>query len=96
MTWHERLFALMPQLELILLAGSYAQRWHLGVQEPMTEMVARWQHQLSAAAKPRRPALPHPSWRNNKWLAANSWFQRDLLPDLRREVRRLLTETHNG
>ena len=28
--WHARLFAAMPQLELILLVGSYAQRWHLG------------------------------------------------------------------
>jgi len=27
--WHERLFAAMPQLELILAVGSYAQRWHL-------------------------------------------------------------------
>ena len=29
-TWHERLFAAMPQLELILAVGSYAQRWHWG------------------------------------------------------------------
>ena len=28
--WHARLFAAMPQLELILAVGSYAQRWHLG------------------------------------------------------------------
>jgi uracil-DNA glycosylase len=28
--WHERLFAAMPQLELILAVGSYAQRWHIG------------------------------------------------------------------
>ena len=29
-SWHRRLFAAMPQLELILAVGSYAQRWHLG------------------------------------------------------------------
>ena len=28
--WHASLFAAMPQLELMLLVGSYAQRWHLG------------------------------------------------------------------
>jgi uracil-DNA glycosylase len=35
-------------------------------------------------------ALPHPSWRNNAWLAANPWFERELLPRLREEVRRLI------
>jgi uracil-DNA glycosylase len=34
--------------------------------------------------------LPHPSWRNNAWLKKNSWFDEDLIPVLRREVRRLL------
>jgi uracil-DNA glycosylase len=34
--------------------------------------------------------LPHPSWRNNAWLAANPWFERDLLPRLRGEIGRLL------
>jgi uracil-DNA glycosylase len=89
--WHQPLFALMPQLELILLVGSYAQRWHLGTgNTPMTAMVGRWREQLGAAAKPRRVALPHPSWRNNAWLSANSWFERELLPELQLEVRRLL------
>lgn len=89
--WHQPLFALMPQLELLLLVGGYAQRWHLGAgNTPMTAMVGRWRQQLGAAAKPRRVALPHPSWRNNAWLSANSWFERELLPELQLEVRRLL------
>jgi len=90
-TWHQPLFALMPQLELLLLVGSYAQRWHLSAgNTPMTVMVSRWREQLEAPAAPRRVALPHPSWRNNAWLSANSWFERELLPELQREVRRLL------
>ena len=49
--WHARLFALMPQLELVLLVGSYAQRWHLGAgKSSMTEIVGRWREQLAAAA----------------------------------------------
>jgi uracil-DNA glycosylase len=28
--WHRRLFTALPQLELILAVGSYAQNWHLG------------------------------------------------------------------
>ena len=34
--------------------------------------------------------LPHPSWRNNAWLTANPWFERELLPRLRREISALL------
>ena len=90
--WHERLFAAMPQLELILAVGSYAQRWHLGQAGPggMTGAVKAWRELMDAPARPRRVALPHPSWRNNAWLAANPWFERELLPRLRREIRKLL------
>jgi uracil-DNA glycosylase len=88
--WHARLFALMPQLELVLLVGNYAQRWHLGEKGSMSELVGRWRAQLRAPDRPRRVALPHPSWRNNAWLTANPWFERKLLPELRREVRRLV------
>jgi len=31
-------------------------------------------------------SLPHPSWRNTGWLKRNPWFERDLLPELRRRV----------
>jgi uracil-DNA glycosylase len=90
--WHERLFVAMPQLELVLAVGTYAQRWHLGDAGAggMTGTVKRWREFLDAPAKPRCVALPHPSWRNNAWLTANPWFERDLLPRLRGEIRRLL------
>jgi uracil-DNA glycosylase len=88
--WHARLFAAMPQLELVLLVGSYAQRWHLGERAGMDAMVKTWRARLEAEEKPRRVPLPHPSWRNNAWLAANPWFDGEMLPAVRREVRRLL------
>jgi uracil-DNA glycosylase len=90
--WHQRLFAAMPQLELILAVGSYAQRWHMDAAAAgsMTATVKRWRELLDAEARPRRIALPHPSWRNNAWLTANPWFERELLPCLRREIRVLL------
>lgn len=90
--WHERLFAAMPEIELILAVGSYAQRWHMrnARENSMTATVARWQEQLHADTRPRLVALPHPSWRNNAWLIANPWFEDLMLPALRAEVRRLL------
>jgi uracil-DNA glycosylase len=90
--WQARLFAAMPQLELILTVGSYAQRWHLGKAGVggMTDTVRRWRELLDAPARPRRVPLPHPSWRNNAWLTANPWFERELLPRLRREIRNLM------
>jgi uracil-DNA glycosylase len=91
-TWHQRLFAAMPQLELILAVGSYAQRWHLGTAAAagMTAAVRAWREPLAGSLRPRRLALPHPSWRNNAWLTANPWFERELLPRLRGEIRSLL------
>src|SRR5881392_1359576 len=57
--WHDRVFAAMPQLELILAVGRYAQRWHLrdDPKAGMTDAVKRWRVLLDAADKPRRVAL---------------------------------------
>lgn len=90
--WHERLFDAMPQLELIVLVGSYAQRWHLGATAgaSMAAIVARWRELLEAPDRPRYLPLPHPSWRNNAWLSANPWFESELLPRLRAEVARFM------
>ena len=87
-TWRKPLLALLPQIRLTLLVGSYAQRWHLGdaAKSNMTETVRAW-HDYAPGYIP----LPHPSWRNNGWLKKNPWFERDLLPYLRRRVRLLLS-----
>ncbi|MDX2202397.1 MAG: uracil-DNA glycosylase family protein [Hyphomicrobiaceae bacterium] len=90
--WHAQLFAAMPQLDLVLLVGSYAQAWHRprDAAPGMTAMVRNWRAVLDAPTRPRYLPLPHPSWRNNGWLARNPWFEAELLPTLRQEVRRLL------
>ena len=90
--WRNRLFQLLPRLELILLVGGYAQRWHLEAEagHGLSETVERWEHYLSMPRSHRLLPLPHPSWRNNRWLADHPWFERDLLPRLKREVRAVL------
>jgi len=76
----------------VLAVGSYAQRWHLEAPATagMTETVNRWRELLASRARPRCVPLPHPSWRNNAWLTTNPWFEREMLPRVRRELRRLM------
>ena len=86
-TWRERLDPRFAAVKLKVLVGSYSQRWHLGARgrESLTETVAHWRDYGPAFIP-----LPHPSWRNNAWLKRNPWFERELLPVLRRRVREVL------
>ncbi len=90
--WRAPLLELLPRLELILLVGQYAHRWHLetGAGTHITESVRQQPPRREGANGPRLIALPHPSWRNNAWLRANPWFEAEVLPDLQQSVRRLL------
>ena len=80
-TWHEEVLDLMGEPGLRLLIGKYAIERHLGVKGKLTEIVQNWR-----AYAPETFVLPHPSWRNNAWLAQNTWFENDLLPELRQAV----------
>lgn len=94
--WHDPLFALMPQVELILAIGRYAQLYHfrrLGRPLPaglkLEDLVRAWRDHLGD--RPRVFALPHPSWRNSGWLKKNPWFEAEVLPEVRREVAALIS-----
>jgi len=82
-TWHPRLRALLPNVELTLLVGQYAQAYYLGVRRKttLTATVHAWREYL-----PDFLPLPHPSPRNTRWLQLNAWFDADVLPELRRRV----------
>lgn len=68
--WRERVMVAMPQVELILAIGQYAQAFHLGERrrKTMTETVQNWRSYLHANSGPGIFPLPHPSWRNTGWL----------------------------
>lgn len=91
-TWHDRIFAAMPQLELILVIGQYAQSYHLGNlrRKSLTDTVWAWKDIVEARKNPVFLPLPHPSWRNNAWIRKNPWFSEDTLPYLRSKVAKLI------
>lgn len=84
--WRRRLLAEMGKIELTLLIGGHAQRWHLGPSaRAVTATVAGWREHVPATLP-----LPHPSWRNTAWLKRNAWFEAEVVPWLRAEVARLV------
>ncbi|WP_413468405.1 uracil-DNA glycosylase family protein [Mesorhizobium muleiense] len=88
-TWRAPLMALMPHIDLVLTIGIYAQSWHMGAarRPSLTETVMDWRTIWDAPTIPKVLPLPHPSWRNTGWLKRNPWFEMDLLPFLRSEIR---------
>lgn len=82
--WHGRLLPRLTNVELTVVIGEYAQRYHLGLKAPVTDTVSAWRTFL-----PTHIPLPHPSPRNNRWLRRHPWFEQELLPELRRRVARL-------
>ena len=87
--WRAGLMAAMPQIDLFLLIGQYAQSWHLGDarKDNLTETVRAWRSYGTSEKDRLVIPLPHPSWRNTGWLKANPWFAEELLPVLQSAVR---------
>ncbi len=82
--WHERLTALLPDVELTLLVGQYAHRHYLSSarKASMTETVKAFPDYC-----PRFFPLPHPSWRSALWMRKHLWFEQSAIPELRKAVR---------
>jgi len=85
--WHPKLRAHLPAIRLTLLVGSYAQGYYLGSRRKKTlaETVRARDEYL-----PEFFPLPHPSPRNRLWMKKNAWFEREVLPQLRRRFRACL------
>jgi uracil-DNA glycosylase len=93
--WRRSLMTAMPQIELVLTVGLYAQGWHIGASagSSLTDRVRDWRAIFERDQKPRIIPLPHPSWRNTGWVKRNPWFEMDLLPFLKKEIRRRIDRT---
>ena len=81
--WHEKMIQKMPNIELILLIGNYAQKYYLGKakKKNLTTTV-----QAAYEYFPLNFPLPHPSPRDNIWQKKNPWFKEDILPILAHRI----------
>jgi uracil-DNA glycosylase len=86
-TWRGRAMAELDSVQLTVVIGGAALRWHLGLRD-VTEAVLGWRDHAARGVIP----LPHPSWRNTGWLKRNPWFAADLVPELRAKVRRVMDD----
>lgn len=81
-TWRKRVLAQLPNIEMTLVLGKYAQAYHFGKSaSSVTELVMSWRSYW-----PEILPLPHPSPRNNIWLRKNPWFDDEVVPVLRERV----------
>ena len=85
--WRPRLLEQMPQVELTLVIGDYAQRWHLpgSGSNKVTDTVAQWRTHWPAVVP-----MPHPSPRNNIWLKINPWFAAEVVPAVQQRIAQVL------
>lgn len=85
--WHPPLLQALPHVKLILLIGQYAQAYYLGKQrkKTLTDTVKAWRNY-----GPLYLPTPHPSPRNKLWLKKNPWFEKDVVPELRKRVKVLI------
>ncbi|WP_299761590.1 uracil-DNA glycosylase family protein [uncultured Dokdonia sp.] len=87
--WHEQLLAKMPNIQLIILIGMYAQKYYLKntAKKTLTETVRN--HEEYA---PKIIPLPHPSPRNRFWLTKNPWFDVEVVPKLQSAFAKAISE----
>jgi uracil-DNA glycosylase len=88
-TWRKKLLALIDDAELVIVIGIYAQNWHMEntQKKNLTETVKNWREYW-----PTLLPLPHPSPRNNIWLAKNLWFEKEVIPNLQNRVQAILAK----
>ena len=85
--WHAPILANLPNIELTILIGQYAQKYYLPENKlNVTETVHHFRDFL-----PHFLPLVHPSPRNQIWLKKNPWFEKEIVPTLQKQVKAILS-----
>lgn len=86
-TWHPQLLRHMPDVQLTILIGAYAQKYYLAtnVKANLTQTVLAYGQYLPAFFP-----LVHPSPLNFRWRAQNPWFEQSVVPVLKSKVAQIV------
>ena len=85
--WHAKVLELMPDVELIILVGKYAQDYYLKDRKGknLTETVKNYKKYL-----PKYFPIVHPSPLNFRWHNNNPWFLEEVVPELQERIEKIL------
>ena len=85
--WHKLVLDDIASKKLIILIGNYAQHYYLkdAAKKNLTDTVKNYAKYL-----PLYLPLPHPSPRNNIWLKKNEWFEQEVIPELKRNIKSII------
>ena len=85
--WHQLLLDKMPNVELVILIGAYAQKYYLKdkAKRTLTETVGEYKNYL-----PKYFPIPHPSPTNRFWFTKNPWFETNVVPDLQHRIAQII------
>lgn len=85
--WHQPILDLLPDIQLTILIGNYAQKYYLYQKSSvkLTDTVAHYKKYL-----PDYFPLVHPSPRNQIWMSKHPWFEAQVVPDLKKIIQQII------
>ena len=86
--WHPMILEHLPNIQLTILIGQYAQKYYLPEnQDNVTDTVKNYRQFL-----PHFISLVHPSPRNQLWITKNPWFEEQIIPELQILVKQIINK----
>ena len=86
--WHPMILGHLPNIQLTILIGQYAQKYYLPEnKDNVTNTVKNYRQFL-----PHFIPLVHPSPRNQLWITKNPWFEEQVIPELQILVKQIINK----
>lgn len=86
--WHLMILGHLPNIQLTILIGQYAQKYYLPEnKDNVTNTVKNYRQFL-----PHFMPLVHPSPRNQLWVTKNPWFEEQVIPELQILVKQIINK----
>lgn len=87
--WHSKIFKNIEEIKLIILIGSYSQKYYLKetFKKNLTDTVKAYNEYL-----PKYFPLAHPSPLNIRWFIQNPWYLEEVIPSLREIVHNIISD----